>query len=171
MSPAPYLLIASLLFGGTAQLTHAKTPGEVEVGQTVREAKMRGLNGADRALSAYRGKALLINVWASWCGPCRAEMGTLERLAWQEQSTAFAVIGISTDDHEAAAKSYLRASNATLNHYIDKALELENMLGADRLPLTILLDAQGRVLGKHYGARAWDTPEARAWIESKLRGR
>lgn len=170
MSPARYLLIACLLFGGTTHLAHAKTPGEVEVGQTVREARMRGLNGPDRALSAYRGKALLINVWASWCGPCRAEMGTLERLAWQEQSIPFTVIGVSTDDHEAAAKSYLRASNATLNHYIDKALELENMLGADRLPLTILLDAQGKVLGKHYGAREWDTPEARAWIESRLRG-
>lgn len=171
MSFAPYLLIASLLFGGTMPLTHAKTPGEVEVGQTVREARMHGLNGADRALSAYRGKALLVNVWASWCGPCRAEMGSLERLAWQEKSAPFVVIGISTDDHAAAAKSYLRASNATLNHYIDQGLELENMLGADRLPLTVLLDAQGKVLGKHYGAWEWDKPEAREWIESRLRGR
>ena len=149
----------------------AKTPGEVAVGQTLPEAVLQGLNGKGRKLSEFRGRPLIINVWASWCGPCRAEMGSLERLAWQEQSVPFVVIGISTDDHEAAAKSYLRAANATLNHYIDQGLELENMLGADRLPLTVLLDAQGKVLGKHYGACEWDKPEAREWIESRLRGR
>ena len=158
-------LLLSLAFAGFAL---AKTAGEVEVGGTLREAMMRGLNGPNRALSAYRGKPLLINVWASWCGPCRQEMGSLERLAWQDQGKRFVVIGISTDDSEPAAKAYLRSANATLNHYIDRALELENMLGAERLPLTILVDAQGRVLGKHTGAREWDSPEANAWINSRL---
>ena len=147
----------------------AKTADEVLVGAAVREATLRGLNGPDRALSQYRGKPLLINVWASWCGPCRMEMGSLERLAWQTQSRQFAVIGISTDDSEAAAKAYLRSANATLNHYIDRALEMENMLGANRLPLTVLVDANGRVLGKYYGAREWDSPQAQKWIAGLIR--
>jgi thiol-disulfide isomerase/thioredoxin len=149
----------------------AKTPGEVEVGAALREAKMHGLNGPDRLLSQYRGKPLLINVWASWCGPCRLEMGSLERLAWQDQGKRFAMIGISTDDSEPAAKRYLQSANATLNHYMDRALELENMLGAERLPLTILVDANGRVLGKYYGAREWDSAEAAKWIDATLRGK
>ena len=150
-------------------VVRAKTPGEVEAGATLREASMRGLNGPDRRLSQYRGKPLLINVWASWCGPCRAEMGSLERLAWREQGLRFNTIGISTDDSEAAAKRYLQSANATLNHYIDHALELENMLGAERLPLTILVDAKGRVLGKYYGAREWDQADAAKWLSSTLR--
>jgi thiol-disulfide isomerase/thioredoxin len=162
---AAALGLASLLAAAGAW---AKTPGEVEPGAVLREAKMRGLNAPDRLLSQYRGKALLINVWASWCGPCRAEMGSLERLAWREEGRRFNLIGISTDDSEPAAKRYLLQANATLNHYIDRALELENMLGAERLPLTILVDAQGRVLGKHYGAREWDSAEAAAWIGSRL---
>jgi thiol-disulfide isomerase/thioredoxin len=149
----------------------AKTPGLVEVGETLREARMRGLNGPDRLLSQYRGKPLLINVWASWCGPCRQEMGSLERLAWQDQGKRFAMIGISTDDSEPAAKRYLQNANATLNHYIDHALELENMLGAERLPLTILVDAKGRVLARYYGAREWDSTDAAQWIDSALRGK
>jgi thiol-disulfide isomerase/thioredoxin len=149
----------------------AKTPGEVEVGVTLREAKMHGLNGPDRLLSQYRGKPLLINVWASWCGPCRLEMGSLERLAWQDQGKRFAMIGISTDDSETAAKRYLQSANATLNHYLDRALELENMLGAERLPLTILVDANGRVLGKYYGAREWDSAEAAKWLDATLRSK
>jgi thiol-disulfide isomerase/thioredoxin len=162
------LCVAALLF---SSLAHAKTPGEVVVGATLREASMHGLNGPDRLLSQYRGKPLLINVWASWCGPCRMEMGSLERLAWQDQGKRFTVIGISTDDSEAAAKRYLQSANATLNHYMDRALELENMLGAERLPLTILVDANGRVLSKFYGARDWDNAEAAKWIDAALRNK
>ncbi len=154
-----------MLFSGLAA---AKTPGEVALGATLHEARMHGLNGPDRSLSQYRGKPLLINVWASWCGPCRMEMGSLERLAWQDQGKRFAMIGISTDDSEVAAKRYLQAANATLNHYLDHALELENMLGAERLPLTILVDGNGRVLGKYYGAREWDNAESAQWLNSRL---
>ena len=154
---------------GFVQSAWPKTPGEVEVGQTLREATMRGLNTPARKLSQYRGKPLLINVWASWCGPCKLEMGSLERLAWRNEAKQFNLIGISTDDSEQAAKSYLQRSNASITHYIDTALEMEHMLGAERLPLTVLVDAKGKVLGKFYGAREWDDAEALRWIESKLR--
>jgi peroxiredoxin len=95
-------------------------------------------------------------------------MGSLERLAWSAQGKDFTVIGISTDDSEVAAKRYLQQANATLNHYIDRALELENMLGAERLPLTVLVDGRGKVLGKFYGAREWDNAESARWIASRL---
>jgi thiol-disulfide isomerase/thioredoxin len=142
----------------------AKTPGEVEVGSVLREAVMHGLNGPDRKLSSYRGKLLVINVWASWCPPCLQEMGSLERLAWSDAGQKFTVIGISTDDDMDAAKARLRKNSATLNHYIDRKLELENMLGADHLPLTLLVDAKGRVLSKTTGAREWDSAESKAMI-------
>ncbi len=143
----------------------AGTPGEVRVGQVLREATLRGLNGPARQLSSYRGRPLIINVWASWCAPCRAEMASLERLAWGDLADRFTVIGISTDDHVDRAQAWLRRSNATINHYIDHRLELEHMLGATHLPLTVLVDAQGRVLAKVAGAREWDGPEARRLIE------
>jgi thiol-disulfide isomerase/thioredoxin len=147
----------------------AKTPGEVEVGSVLREATLRGLNGPDSKLSSFRGKPLIINVWASWCGPCVSEMGSLERLAWRDMGQTFVVIGISTDDYPEAAKGFLRKSGATMNHYIDKQLELENMLGADHLPLTLLIDAKGRVLSKTVGAREWDSPQSVALINQTFR--
>jgi thiol-disulfide isomerase/thioredoxin len=148
---------------------HAETPGEVKVGSVLRQATMRGLNGPDRKLSDFRGKPLVINVWASWCPPCIAEMGSLERLAWSDLGQQFNVIGISTDDYPEAAKGFLRKSSATLNHYIDQKLELENMLGADHLPLTLLVDAKGRVLNKTVGAREWDSAPSQAMIRNTFR--
>ncbi len=139
----------------------AATPGEVAVGQVLpADATMSGLNGTTRRLADYRGQPLLINVWASWCGPCRSEMASLERLAWRDVGVRFAIIGISTDDDALAAKAWLSRSNATISHYIDRGLALENLLGADRLPLTVLVDADGRVLEKVVGAREWDGADA-----------
>jgi thiol-disulfide isomerase/thioredoxin len=147
----------------------AKTPGEVEVGSVLREAAMRGLNGPDRKLSTYRGKPLVINVWASWCPPCLQEMASLERLAWSQAGQKFTVIGISTDDYADAAKARLLKNSASINHYIDYKLELENMLGADHLPLTLLVDAKGRVVSKTTGAREWDSAESIAMINKAFR--
>jgi thiol-disulfide isomerase/thioredoxin len=154
------LLMLLLCAPAAVPVVFAATPGEVQVGETLPEATMQGLNGPPRQLSEYRGKPLLINVWASWCGPCRAEMASLERLAWMDLAASFTVIGISTDDYTDKAKGALQASNATISHFIDANLQLENMLGASRLPLTVLVDAEGRVLKKIYGARAWDGAEA-----------
>ncbi len=155
------VLLMSLLGAcGAIPIAFADAPSEVQVGETLPEATMQGLNGPPRKLSEFHGKPLVINVWASWCGPCRSEMASLERLAWMEAAASFVVIGISTDDYPENAKGALKASNATITHFIDSNLQLENMLGAWQLPLTVLVDADGRVLKKIYGARAWDAPQA-----------
>ena len=153
---------------GTTTLASANTPGEVPIGGTLRGAPMRGLSGPSRELSEFRGKPLIINVWASWCGPCRAEMGSLERLS-RRGGTKFTVIGISTDDYPDKAMAFLQQYKTSFSHFIDSRVFLENMLGADRLPLTVLVDAQGRVLAKYYGAKEWDSPEALEVIAKTFR--
>jgi thiol-disulfide isomerase/thioredoxin len=152
--PIERYLTTFLLFLAFGQASGATTPGEVPVGGTLREITLQGLNGPSRRLSAFRGRPLIINVWASWCGPCRAEMASLERLSWEGQQ--FAIIGISTDDYADQAKRLLKNTNATINHFIDHDLLVENMLGASQLPLTVLVDPDGRILKKIYGARQWD---------------
>ena len=153
----PVLLVCAL---GLSPQSGAESPGEIDIGATVREATLQGLNGPPRKLSEFRGRPLLINVWASWCGPCRDEMASLDRLAWLEPARHFSIIGISTDDDPDRAKEWLKASNSTINQFIDARLQMENMLGATRIPLTVLVDADGRVVDKIYGAREWDSPES-----------
>lgn len=152
-------LILLFLLAGMTPLSMAKTPGEVDIGEVLREAPMQGLSGPSRLLKEFLGKPLIINVWASWCGPCRQEMASLERLNRRYGGKHLTVIGISTDDYPDKAMAFLQQYKTTFSHFIDTRLFLENMLGADRLPLTLLIDAQGRVLEKVYGAKEWDSPE------------
>jgi thiol-disulfide isomerase/thioredoxin len=147
----------------------AKTPGEVDVGSVLHEAPLYGFAGDYRKLSELRGKPLIINVWASWCGPCRAEMGSLERLSRRFGGKQFNIIGISTDDDANAAAAFLRQSKITFDNYLDRNLVLENMLGADSIPLTILIDAQGRVLRKIRGSKEWDSPQSLELIGKAFR--
>jgi thiol-disulfide isomerase/thioredoxin len=154
---------------GAAPVASASTPGEVAIGQSLREAPLHGLNGPPRRLSQFRGKPLIINVWASWCGPCRQEMASLDRLAWLELAREFNIIGISTDDYPERAQAWLKDSHATISQFIDARLQMENMLGASRLPLTVLVSADGRVLEKIYGSRQWDSPDALRLIRRTFR--
>jgi thiol-disulfide isomerase/thioredoxin len=154
------VVLGLLLLATASPSAYARTPGEVDVGGVLREARMQGLSGNSKKLSDFRGKPLVINVWASWCGPCRQEMGSLERLARKYGGKQFNVIGVSTDDYQDRASGFLKAYKITFSNFIDHELLLENMLGADRLPLTLLIDSNGMVLDKHYGAKEWDSPEA-----------
>lgn len=151
------VIIGSLLL--MASWAQAGTPSEVLEGGTLREAPLYGFAGDFRQLSELRGKPLIINVWASWCEPCRAEMGSLDRLSQRYGGKQFNIIGISTDDDANAALEFLIRSQITFDNYLDHKLTLENMLGADTIPLTLLIDAQGRVLKKFHGFHQWDSPE------------
>lgn len=147
----------------------AKSPGEVEVGGVLREAPLYGFYGDFSQLSKLRGKPLIINVWASWCGPCRAEMGSLERLSRRVGAKKLKVIGISTDDDAGAAAAFLIKSKVTFDNYLDRNLLLEDMLGAKMIPLTVLVDAEGRVVKKISGYHEWDSPESLEMIGKALR--
>lgn len=170
MKNAIRLTILLLCLGAAAGAAAQQSPAEIPIGGTLQDATLRGLNGPPRKLSEFFGKPLVVNVWASWCGPCRAEMASLERLAWSG-SRDLIVIGISTDDYEDRAVAALTSSNATITHFIDQNLAMEKMLGATRLPLTVLVGPDGRILDKVYGARDWDGAAALAHIDSVFGGK
>lgn len=165
----PRLLSAvacTLVWVATPAIATAQVPPPpVAIGRVLPDVRMAGLNGPAKPLSSYRGRPLIINVWASWCGPCRAEAASLERLAWSEAGAKYFIIGISTDDDRNAALKWLSHSNATIDHYIDSRLTLEHMLGASTIPLTVLVDAGGRVVARFHGARDWSSTESVRLIE------
>ena len=153
------LLVCIVLLAGTPATASANTPGEVEVGGYLREATLNAFSGKHKKFADFRGKPLIINVWASWCSPCRAEMGSLDNLARRYGGKQFNIIGISTDDDGYAAAAFIKKANISFENYLDSKVFLENMLGANTIPLTVLVDDKGRVLLKVRGNHQWDSPE------------
>ena len=156
--------------GYAAQIKELNSASEVREGEHLPNAYLRGLSGVSRELADFAGRPLIINVWASWCSPCRAEMASLERLAWMDDIGDVVIIGISTDDSRQRAEDYLSSISSTIPHFIDEDLRLEKMLGATRIPLTVLVNRQGQVVKKVYGARAWDQPVSVQMVRHLLAG-
>jgi thiol-disulfide isomerase/thioredoxin len=159
VAPSAWTSSAQPPQAATATTSTARTPGEVVTGNLLKEASLDGLNTESKSISGYKGKPLIINVWASWCGPCRDEMGSLERLAKRYNGNIFNIIGISIDDYREKATSFLYQADVSFDNYIDHELQMENMLGADMVPLTVLVNADGRILMKVRGSREWDDPK------------
>ena len=163
------LLVALLSLAAPTAYASEPAAGEVPIGGYLQQVPLYGFFGDFRKLSEFRGKPLIINVWASWCGPCRAEMGSLERMSRRFGGKKLNVIGISTDDDAGAAAAFLARSRISFENYLDRNLVLEKMLGANTIPLTILVDAQGKVVSKVHGSRDWDSPESLEMISKALR--
>ena len=144
-------------------------PAPVAIGAQLPDAPLNPLFNGSGSLGNFRGKPLLINVWASWCPPCRQEMGSLQKLARNYDGKQFNIIGISTDDDRDAALAYLKRAGISFRNYIDQRLALETLLGADRLPLTVLVDSDGKVIKRIYGSRDWNSPEAANLISQAFR--
>ena len=132
----------------------ATTPGEVEVGGRLRDVPMYGINGRVQTFAAYRGKPLVINVWASWCGPCVAEMPELQRYAAAQGAEGVQVVGLALDTAE-GVRDFLQQVPVDYPILLetpgpaDASVWLGNTRGL--LPYSVLVDAQGKVVRQKLG--------------------
>ncbi|MEX1073787.1 MAG: TlpA disulfide reductase family protein [Burkholderiales bacterium] len=126
--------------------------------------------GKPKTLADFRGKIVLLNVWATWCPPCREEMPSLDRLQKALGGPRFEVVALSIDAEGAPAvqRFYKEIGIASLAIYVDPAMRAAGQLGTLGVPTTLLIDAQGRELGRHAGPAQWDDPEALRVISGHL---
>jgi thiol-disulfide isomerase/thioredoxin len=117
--------------------------------------------GRKRTLADFRGKVVLLNIWATWCGPCRAEMPTLDRLQAKLGSKDFEVVALSIDrGGQTVVKSFFDAINVrALTIYVDATAAAQDKLGVVGIPTTVLIDREGREVARHIGPARWDRPE------------
>lgn len=127
---------------------------EKKVGDNVPEANLYGLNTPSTKLSTFFGNPIIINFWASWCAPCIAEMQSLNNIA---DNKHFTVIGISTDDDSSAANKLIKKQQLKFKNYIDNEMALEKMFGANTIPLTILINRDGKLVSVIRGSQQWDS--------------
>ncbi len=126
--------------------------------------------GKKRTLADFRGKVVLLNVWATWCGPCRKEMPTLDRLQQRLGSAEFEVVALSIDrGGQAAVKSFFDEIDIQrLAIYVDATAEAGTKLGMIGVPTTLLIDREGREIARYTGPAEWDRPEVIETIQRYL---
>lgn len=126
----------------------------------------RDFYGNPITLADYSGKVVLLNIWATWCPPCRAEMPSIDRLAGAMEGDDFAVIALSADRGEvervAAFFKDIQVENLKVMH--DRTSAVGRQAGALGLPVTLVLDRQGREIARMLGDASWDSPEAKAFL-------
>jgi thiol-disulfide isomerase/thioredoxin len=123
------------------------------------------IGGGTESMRAFSGRVVVVNFWATWCPPCRAELPSLQRLAGKLGTQRFAVIGISIDTDAGFTGEFLREAGVRYPNYFDSAGRVTRfMRTAGALPLTLLIDAGGRVREQIVGIRDWTAPEMLARI-------
>jgi peroxiredoxin len=120
-------------------------------------------------LSALRGQAVLINIWATWCYPCRAEMPSMNTLYQDYRAKGLAIVAIATDaEGKSVVEPFIQAYGLTFPVVLDP----QNLVGAQLrvpgIPASYVLDKQGRIVGLEIGARDWNARQIRRLLEQIL---
>lgn len=126
--------------------------------------------GRTRRLGDFNGKVVVLNVWATWCVPCRTEMPTLDRLQAALGGSDFEVVPVLIDRGglDVVSKFYAEISVAHLAKYIDTSGQSLRSVGAVGLPTTLIIDRAGNEVGRVVGPAEWDAPEVVTLLRSVM---
>lgn len=128
-------------------------------------------DGTELSIESFRGRTMLLNVWATWCPPCVKEMPTLDRLEATLGDPNFEVVALSVDSAgiEPVRNFYRKIDVRSLKLYIDETGRSASKLRALGLPVTMLIDPEGREIGRLIGPAEWDSPEMVAFLRGHIK--
>lgn len=169
-----FCLLAILWVGGAQASSLAPVIPEFtpyDAPRALGDVAFQDSTGKTRKLSEFRGRLVLVNLWATWCAPCRQELPALDDLQRAFQKTKLTVLAISLDGANKAdkiKKFYQEAGIKTLGIYQDSAMALMAQWRPKGLPTSYLIAPDGRAVGEVAGFAHWNTPEAANLIEGYL---
>lgn len=146
------------------------TPPSTDVGATMPPFRATMLDGSPFDLAAERGKKVVfLNVWATWCGPCRFEIPELEKMHAKYGPRGFEVVGVSVDESGAeAVKPFVKEQNIGYPMVIDPPGKIANLLQTTVLPTSVLIDRDGKIVWRRIGALMGPEPALDTAIEKAL---
>jgi thiol-disulfide isomerase/thioredoxin len=162
--------LTPLIHGEVAALNPASS------GLRIPDLTFQDASGATRKLSEWRGKVVLLNLWATWCVPCRREMPALDALQAKLGSPQFDVVAVNIDTRDLdKPKSWLKTAGvSTLNYFSDEKAhvfqELKAIGRAIGMPTSVLIDANGCEIGTMAGPAEWASDDGVALIKAALQG-
>ena len=161
-------LLAAGLLALTASAPQAAPPPSVAaVGQPVPDICFIDAHGTRACLSQWRGRVVLLNLWATWCAPCRQEMPQLDRVQAKLGGRDFEVLALSMDKRGAPAvrNFYERTGVHELAIYVDEQVRATEALAARGIPVSLLIDRHGKVVQRLSGPVDWSDAERLASIQ------
>ena len=172
-----FLLVAPTL--GAADEGEADMPDRTKLGEFVPSTQphpapaisLADTSGHSVELSELQGKLVIVNLWATWCGPCLREMPSLERLQ-SRLGERVAVLAVSEDrgGNKSVEPFIAKLGLKSVKIYIDPKSEVGHAFGMRGLPTSFLIDREGKVLGRVEGAAEWDSPKILGVLEPLLSG-
>ena len=129
---------------------------------------LKDLSGRSIALSSFKGKVVLLNFWATWCPPCRAEMPGLNKLYNELKNRGFVIVAVSTDRSISQVKDFLEKNKVDFPVLFDENRTAAKLYRVFSMPTTFLIDRNGTVIEKFYGEYSWTEPETKGKIEKLL---
>ena len=176
MRPLPALALALLLVGLLPAPARAHDPALHGFNLVTFERPFpapafsaQRLRGEQTPLSAFRGRYVLLNFWATWCPPCLEEMPSMDALHRDYRERGLSVVAVSSDKEGAAVVAgFVEKLGVTFPILLDPDGSVATAYGARNLPVTFLLDRDGNVVAAAQGARDWNSSEARSTIAEYL---
>ena len=153
------------LVGPGAALAQKSVPFTVyPAPRPIADFEFKDREGKDLRLSNFKGRVVLLNIWATWCPPCRREMPTLDRLQGMLGGKDFEVLALSIDRAgvQAVEAFFMEINIRHLTLYIDQSGAAMRKLAIVGLPTTLLIDREGREVWRYAGAAEWDSDE---WVK------
>jgi peroxiredoxin len=142
----------------------------VRPGEPAPDFQLRDLQGRLITLSDLRGKVVLLNFWATWCGPCRVEMPAMEELYRVFSRKDFEILAVSTDAQgESITRPFQQENHLTFPILHDADYRVGLVYGARSLPMSFMVDRQGVVRHKIFGARDWGASEAQQLVHMLMK--
>ena len=156
-------------FERPASLVYVAEGGVLKIGDEAPNFLLKDLEGFQVSLDQFQGKVVLLNFWATWCGPCRIEMPAMEQLYKSFSRKDFEILAVSTyPQGVAVTRPFQREMGFTFPVLHDADFRIGLRYGARTLPMTFLIDQQGIIRKRIFGARDWNTPEGRRLIQSLM---
>ena len=138
-------------------------------GQSAPDFVLKSSAGNNLRLSEYRGDVVMINFWATWCGPCRQEMPLLDDLYGRYERVGFTLLGVNIDDDSRRAMKMIEELGVTFPVLFDESKDVSKLYAVEAMPVTILVDREGTVRHVHHGYKPGYEEKYLTEIRSLLR--
>jgi len=162
-------LTAGLLYTAWPAFRNVTGPS-VSVGDEAPDFSLMSEGGRPIQLKDLRGKFVILNFWATWCGPCVEELPSLNRFAQRFAQQDVVVLGVSVDDNAAAYEKFLQAAGVRFTTVRDPERKTPRLYGTFKYPESYFIDRKGKVVQKIIGPADWSNPELVSLMEQLLRG-